>query len=93
MDRQPLDMKPAPAAAHTPAMRKNLLRFVLLKLLPGRLIPFLTVFEVLMLIRRLRAKPPAPVAPRRVVTSTPPRPKVTVTTDPVPSNARPVTPP
>jgi hypothetical protein len=78
--------------AHTPGMRKNLLRFILLKLLPGRLIPFLTVFEVLMLIRRLRAKPPAPVAPRRVVTSTPPRPEVTVSTDPVPSSARPVTP-
>ena len=53
-------------------MRKNFLRFMLLRVLPGRLIPFLTVFEVLMLIRRLRKNRPPTLAPRRVVTSAPP---------------------
>jgi hypothetical protein len=57
---------------HTPPMRKNFLRFMLLRILPGRLIPSLTVFEVLMLIRRLRKSRPAPVTPRRLVTSAPP---------------------
>jgi hypothetical protein len=53
-------------------MRKNFLRFMLLRVLPHRLIPFLTVFEVIMLIRRLRKSRPAPVTPRRLVTSAPP---------------------
>jgi hypothetical protein len=71
-------------------MRKHFLRFVLLRLLPGRLIPFLTVFEVLMLLRRMRR---GPVGPRRIVTSAPPgRPKVTVSTEPVPTSAKSVTP-
>jgi hypothetical protein len=71
-------------------MRKHLLRFILLRLLPGRLIPFLTVFEVLLLLRRMRR---GASAPRKIVTSAPPRrPAVSVSTEPVPTNAKSVTP-
>jgi hypothetical protein len=37
-------------------MRSTLLRLVLLRLLPGRLLPILTVFEVIGLVRRLRRR-------------------------------------
>jgi|GEM_PF-3981611 len=53
-------------------MPKHLVRFLLLRLLPGRVVPFLTVFEVLLLIRRLRRPKPTASAPRRIVTSAPP---------------------
>ena len=43
-------------ASDTPTMRSALLRLVLLRLLPGRLIPILTVVEVIRLVRRLRRR-------------------------------------
>lgn len=48
------------------------LRFFLLRFLPRRLVPLLTVIEVFRLIQRLRRRGPAPVAPRRLVTTDPP---------------------
>ena len=70
-------------------MRKNLFRFLLLKVLPGRLIPFLTVFEVFMMLRRMRRN--RPVAPRRLVTSVLPMRRVgpVVDTD-APATAAPI---
>jgi hypothetical protein len=53
-------------------MLSTALRFLLLRFLPGRLMPLLTAIEVIRLVRRLRARRPDPVPPRRIVTSTPP---------------------
>lgn len=48
-------------------MLKTAFRFLLLRVLPRRLVPILTAIEVIRFVRRLRR--PKPVAPRRVVTS------------------------
>jgi hypothetical protein len=42
----------------TVAMRSTVLRLILFRLLPGRLVPLLTVFEVIQLVRRLRRRRP-----------------------------------
>lgn len=54
----------------TLGMLKTALRFLLLRFLPRRLVPLLTVIEVVRLVRRLRSRPPTPVAapPRRMRT-------------------------
>lgn len=51
-------------------MLKTALRFLLLRFLPHRLVPLLTVIEVVRLVRRLRARRSTPVAtpPRRLRT-------------------------
>lgn len=50
-------------------MLKTALRFLLLRFLPGRLVPLLTVIEVVRFIRRLRGgKAPVAVPPRRLRT-------------------------
>ncbi|MEO6206435.1 MAG: hypothetical protein ABIP77_00610 [Candidatus Limnocylindrales bacterium] len=49
-------------------MLKNALRFLLLRVLPRRLVPLLTVIEVVRLVRRLRGRGPVPAAPRRMRT-------------------------
>lgn len=54
--------------AHTPRMLKTALRFFLLRFLPRRLVPILTVIELVRLVRRLRGRGPVPVAPRRLRT-------------------------
>jgi hypothetical protein len=51
-------------------MLKTALRFFLLRFLPRRLVPILTAIEVIRLVQR-RRRPPAPVPPRRLVTSEP----------------------
>lgn len=63
-------------AAHTADMLKTALRFLLLRFLPRRLFPILTVFDAIRFIRRLRRGRPQPVAPRRIVTSARPAPAV-----------------
>lgn len=68
-------------------MRKNLFRFLLLRVLPHRLIPFLTVFEVLMLIRRLRRPKPVATPPRRIVTSAPPGGRIPAASAPATTSA------
>ena len=45
------------------------LRFLMLRALPRRLVPILTVVEVVLLIRRMRRRGPPPAAPRRLVTA------------------------
>jgi hypothetical protein len=49
-------------------MLTQALRFALLRFLPRRLVPILTVIEVIRLVQRLRRRAPDPVAPRRLVT-------------------------
>ena len=49
-------------------MLKTALRFFLLRFLPRRLVPLLTVIELVRLVRRLRGRGPVPVAPRRLRT-------------------------
>ena len=44
------------------------LRLLMLRVLPRRLVPFLTVIELILLVRRMRRRGPQPVAPRRLVT-------------------------
>lgn len=44
------------------------LRFLLLRFLPRRVLPILTVIEIYRLVQRLRRRGPEPVAPRRIVT-------------------------
>ncbi|MEX2184463.1 MAG: hypothetical protein WEC14_08440 [Chloroflexota bacterium] len=60
-------------------MLTQALRFFLLRFLPRRLVPILTVIEVVRMIRRLRRQPPAAVTPRRLRISgeTPPDPRST----------------
>ena len=48
------------------------LRLLLLRFLPRRIVPILTVVEIFLLIQRLRRRRPEPVAPRRIVTAHPP---------------------
>lgn len=48
-------------------MLKTAFRFLLLRVLPRRLVPILTAIEVIRFVRRLRR--PKPVPPRRVITS------------------------
>jgi hypothetical protein len=45
------------------------LRFLMLRALPRRLLPFLTAIELFRLVRRMRRRTPQPVAPRRIVTA------------------------
>lgn len=45
-----------------------MLRFLLLRFLPRRVLPILTAIEIYRLIQRLRRRGPEPVAPRRIVT-------------------------
>lgn len=66
MDSQ--DLAAAPVMAHTAWMLKTALRFFLLRFLPRRLVPILTVIELVRLVRRLRGRGPVPVAPRRMRT-------------------------
>lgn len=51
-------------------MLKTALRFLLLRFLPRRLVPLLTVLEVVRMVRRLRGRGKTPVAapPRRLRT-------------------------
>lgn len=44
------------ATADTSAMRSTLVRLVLLRFVPGRLIAILTLLEVVRLVRRLRRR-------------------------------------
>lgn len=56
-------------------MFRWLARFLLLRVLPRRLLPILTVIEVIRFIRRLRGDRSVPVnAPIRSRTAPPPRP-------------------
>lgn len=55
--------------AHTVTMLKTALRFLLLRVLPRRLVPILTAIELFRFVRRLRR--PKPVPPRRITTSGP----------------------
>lgn len=48
------------------------MRFLLLRFLPRRVLPFLTAIEIFRLVQRLRRRGPEPVAPRRLVTTDPP---------------------
>lgn len=50
------------------------LRFLLLRLLPRRVLPILTAIEIFRLVQRLRRRGPEPVAPRRIVTVDEPAP-------------------
>lgn len=43
------------------------LRFLMLRALPRRLLPFLTAIELFRLVRRMRRRTPQPMAPRRIV--------------------------
>ena len=45
------------------------LRFLMLRALPRKLLPFLTAIELFRLVRRMRRRTPQPVAPRRIVTA------------------------
>jgi len=45
------------------------LRFLMLRALPRRLVPFLTAVELVLLIRRMRRRGPEPATPRRLVTA------------------------
>ena len=54
--------------AQTLRMLKTALRFFLLRFLPRRLVPLLTVIELVRLVHRLRGRGPTPVAPSRLRT-------------------------
>jgi hypothetical protein len=49
-------------------MLMQTLRLLMLRVLPRRLVPFLTVIELILLVRRMRRRAPQPAAPRRLVT-------------------------
>jgi hypothetical protein len=49
-------------------MLMQAMRLLLLRFLPRRLVPILTVIELVRLLRRMRRRRPQPVAPRRLVT-------------------------
>jgi hypothetical protein len=49
-------------------MLMQTLRLLMLRVLPRRLVPILTVVELILLIRRMRRRGPQPVAPRRLIT-------------------------
>jgi hypothetical protein len=58
-----------PSGPHTPSMLMQTLRFLMLRALPRRLVPFLTAVELVLLIRRMRRRAPEPTPPRRLVTA------------------------
>ena len=64
----PQDLATAPVVAHTSPMLKTALRFFLLRFLPRRLVPLLTVIELVRLVHRVRGRGPTPVAPSRLRT-------------------------
>lgn len=54
-ERPKVALEVRPVARYNCGMRLTLLRFVLLRVLPARLIPILTVLEILRLVRRFRS--------------------------------------
>ena len=50
-------------------MLMQILRLLMLRVLPRRLIPILTVVELVFLARRMRRRGRQPVAPRKLVTA------------------------
>lgn len=46
----------------------QILRLLMLRVLPRRLIPILTVIELVFLVRRMRRRGRQPVAPQKLVT-------------------------
>jgi hypothetical protein len=49
-------------------MLMQILRLLGLRILPRRLLPILTVIELVRLVHRMRRRGPQPVTPRRLIT-------------------------